>query len=125
MFAGHVGAALALGRGERRVNIGVFVAAAMLLDFTLWVLVLMGWESVIIPADFARTHQVRFVFSHWLLDALVHRPEMPLLGSSSRMAGLGLWNHMPVALAMEAVIALIAVCALIAWLGKYPRERAA
>ena len=28
MFAGHVGVALAVGRVERRVNLGVFVAAA-------------------------------------------------------------------------------------------------
>jgi membrane-bound metal-dependent hydrolase YbcI (DUF457 family) len=223
MFAGHVGAALAIGRAERRVNIGVFVAAALLLDFVLWVLVLLGREAVVIPADIARTHQVHYlfpyshslaggavwsalaavlgwfvyarlgssrvraslliaaaVFSHWLLDALVHRPEMPLLGSTSRMVGLGLWNHMPVALAVEAMITvlglclfirggslsagksaalaalnliiiagtvagltlappppsgpamavtslliLIAVCALTAWLGRQPRERAA
>jgi hypothetical protein len=30
MFAGHVGAALAIGRAERCVNVGVFVTAALL-----------------------------------------------------------------------------------------------
>jgi hypothetical protein len=68
MFAGHIGAALAIGRAERRVSVGVFVAAALLLDFH-WLFVLLGWESVAIPAAFANTHQPEFVFpySHGLL----------------------------------------------------------
>ena len=32
MFAGHIGTALAIGRAERAVNVGVFIAAALLLD---------------------------------------------------------------------------------------------
>ena len=31
MFAGHIGAALAIGRAEPRVNVGVFVLAALCL----------------------------------------------------------------------------------------------
>ena len=147
MFAGHVGVALAVGRADRRVNVGVFVAAALLLDIVLWLLVSVGVESVTIPADFAGTHQPGFVFpyshgltaavlwsaiaagaallyrparqahkwrvallvagavfSHWLLDALVHRPEMPLAGSGSPMVGLALWDTMPLALSVEAAI---------------------
>ena len=46
------------------------------------------------------------VLSHWLLDALVHRPELPVLGEDSMNLGLGLWDTMPVALAVEAAIAL-------------------
>ena len=149
MFAGHLGAALAIGRAERRINLGVFAFAAMLLDFVLWLSVLLGWESVFIPADFARTHQPAFVFpyshgllaavgwsvlaaaatfllyprlqqakaraaalvalavfSHWLLDAAVHAPELPLAGSGSLKLGLGLWNMMPLALSVEAAVAM-------------------
>ena len=57
MFAGHVGVALALGRAERRVNVGVLVAPARLLDLVLWLLILLGWEFASIPADFARTRK--------------------------------------------------------------------
>jgi hypothetical protein len=32
------------------------------------------------------------VASHWLLDFIVHPPELPLLFSQSHMVGLGLWN---------------------------------
>jgi hypothetical protein len=150
MFAGHVGAALAVGRAERRVNVGVFVAAALLLDVVLWLFLLLGWESVAIPDNFARTHQPEFVFpfshglaaslvwsvlaavaawaacarlgsarsraavlvgaavfSHWVIDVVVHQPEMPLAGASSPKVGLGLWQNMPIALAVEAVIVAI------------------
>jgi hypothetical protein len=147
MFAGHIGAALAIGRAEPRVNVGVFIAAALLLDLLLWVFVLLGWEAVSIPADFADTHQAVFTFpyshgllaslfwsalaavfvvfiyssigkwrvaalvaiavlSHWALDAIVHRPELPLLGPASRSVGVGLWNHMRAALGLEATIVI-------------------
>ena len=223
MFAGHIGAALAIGRAERQMNVGVFVVAALLLDLVLWLFVLLGWESVTIPANFANTHQPEFVFpyshglvasvvwsalagtaalvwcaglvttkwrvatliaaavfSHWALDALVHRPELPLLDASSPTVGLGLWQSMPTALVTESVIVvaglylfmsgsmisrgkslalaaltlvilaftvvgmtlapappsawamassslvtLVAVCALIYWLGRLPRDKQA
>lgn len=47
------------------------------------------------------------VFSHWLLDALVHVPELPLIGAGSMKVGLGLWQHMPVALAVESAIVVL------------------
>ncbi len=47
------------------------------------------------------------VFSHWLLDALVHRPELPVTGATSHQVGLGLWNNMPVALVVEAALVLV------------------
>ena len=41
------------------------------------------------------------VVSHWLLDAVVHRPDLPLtLGGDARI-GLGLWNSIPGTLAVE------------------------
>jgi len=149
MFAGHVGAAMAIGRIEKRVNVGALVFAGIFLDVVLWLLVLLGWEVVTIPENFNTTHQAEFdfpyshgllasvgwsalagvatflwyprlsdaklraaafvaaaVFSHWLLDALVHRPELPVAGPSSAKVGLGLWQSMPVALVVEAFIAL-------------------
>jgi hypothetical protein len=40
------------------------------------------------------------VFSHWVLDLIVHRPDLPLYDNSHKV-GLGLWNHPAVALALE------------------------
>ncbi|GAA4366519.1 permease [Hymenobacter saemangeumensis] len=31
--------------------------------------------------------------SHWLLDLLMHRPDLPLFPGASPLLGLGLWNH--------------------------------
>jgi hypothetical protein len=46
------------------------------------------------------------VFSHFILDGLVHTPELPLLGQSSPKIGLALWNHMPLELTIESLMAL-------------------
>jgi hypothetical protein len=47
------------------------------------------------------------VFSHFVLDWLVHIPEMPLLGNDSPMLGLGLWNNLPLALTLEVALVVI------------------
>jgi hypothetical protein len=41
------------------------------------------------------------VFSHWILDFLVHRPDLPLYDDTLKV-GLGLWDYPVVALALEA-----------------------
>lgn len=40
------------------------------------------------------------VFSHWVLDFLVHRPDLPLYDDSAKV-GMGLWNFPVIALALE------------------------
>jgi hypothetical protein len=40
------------------------------------------------------------VVSHWVLDVLTHRPDMPLYPGSSKF-GLGLWNSIPWTMALE------------------------
>jgi len=34
------------------------------------------------------------VFSHWILDFVTHRPDMPLYPGSTTFVGLGLWNSL-------------------------------
>jgi membrane-bound metal-dependent hydrolase YbcI (DUF457 family) len=41
------------------------------------------------------------VLSHWVLDVLTHRPDLPLLPRMGPYAGLGLWNHPALAIALE------------------------
>jgi len=41
------------------------------------------------------------VLSHWLLDVVSHRADMPLLPGSPVRLGLGLWNSIPATLAVE------------------------
>ncbi|HET7696006.1 MAG TPA: hypothetical protein VFK57_09890 [Vicinamibacterales bacterium] len=40
------------------------------------------------------------VVSHWFLDALMHRPDLPLYPGGPRI-GLGLWNSIPATIAVE------------------------
>jgi hypothetical protein len=44
------------------------------------------------------------VFSHWVLDALVHPPQLPLSPGGPSI-GLDLWDDQPLALALELAIA--------------------
>jgi hypothetical protein len=41
------------------------------------------------------------VMSHWLLDYIVHRPDLPLYVGGSRFLGRGLWNHPKITIAVE------------------------
>ena len=41
------------------------------------------------------------VLSHWVLDAISHRPDLPLYPGSSIKIGLGLWNSVPATIAVE------------------------
>ncbi len=43
------------------------------------------------------------VFSHWVLDWLVHRPDLPLYDDTMKV-GLGIWNYPAIALALEAFL---------------------
>lgn len=40
------------------------------------------------------------VVSHWVLDVVVHRPDLPLVPGGP-LVGLGLWNHVGAALVVE------------------------
>ena len=48
------------------------------------------------------------VISHWVLDWVTHRPDMPLLLSGPRF-GLGLWNSIPATLVVELVMFAVGV----------------
>jgi hypothetical protein len=43
------------------------------------------------------------VFSHWILDLIVHRPDLALYDSMSKM-GFGLWNYRGAAFALEMAV---------------------
>lgn len=44
------------------------------------------------------------VVSHWVLDLIVHRPDLPLYPGQSPLLGLGLWNSLPGTLVVEGLI---------------------
>lgn len=46
------------------------------------------------------------VFSHWVLDLLVHRPDLPIYDDTMKV-GIGLWNYPTVALVLEAALLFV------------------
>ena len=46
---------------------------------------------------------IALVVSHWFLDVLTHRPDMPLYPGSVKV-GLGLWNSVPATLGIELTL---------------------
>lgn len=48
------------------------------------------------------------VLSHWFLDLIVHRPDLPLYDDTLKQ-GLGLWNYPALALALEATLLFVGI----------------
>jgi len=44
------------------------------------------------------------VISHWFLDAIVHRPDLPIAPGAATKVGLGLWNSLGATLAVEGLV---------------------
>ena len=79
-----------------------------LLAFLLWA-ALVGGGAYLVLGRRARRLSIALVlgaavFSHWVLDLLVHTPDLPLLGNSSTKLGLGLWNNALLTFALEAAV---------------------
>jgi hypothetical protein len=49
------------------------------------------------------------VVSHWVLDAVVHVPDLPVSTGGSARVGLSLWNSVPATLAVEVPLFAIGV----------------
>jgi hypothetical protein len=51
------------------------------------------------------------VFSHWVLDAISHRPDLPLWPGSTTLIGLELWRSVPLTMIVEG-----GMCAAGVWI---------
>jgi hypothetical protein len=49
------------------------------------------------------------VFSHFILDAMVHVPGLPVVGENSQKIGLRLWENMTLALTLEMMLVVIGI----------------
>ncbi len=92
----------------------------------VWAVLAAAAIGAVVAAGPARRRRLALiialaVISHFVLDGLVHVPELPLAGQDSYKFGLGLWDHPAVAVALEVVMT---VAALVIYL-KATRPRAA
>lgn len=49
------------------------------------------------------------IVSHWILDAVSHPPDMPLVPQGEIRAGLGLWTSLPLTLLVEGSLWLVTI----------------
>jgi LexA-binding, inner membrane-associated putative hydrolase len=92
-----------------------------LLTVALWAVVLSGGYFVF--RRYARGAAViaAAVVSHWLLDAPMHRPDLPLWPGSAIKVGFGLWNSIAATLIIE--VTLFAAGIIIYTRATRPRDR--
>jgi uncharacterized membrane protein len=75
----------------------------------VWSVAAAGVYRAVRPADTKSSLLVGLaVFSHWILDFLVHVPDLPLYDNTAKV-GLGLWNRPILAFGLEALLLLGAI----------------
>lgn len=101
--------------GVERVRIQPGASAAGPLVFESYpvshsLLAVVGWAVLLAAVYFALRRDRRgalviglAVVSHWILDALVHLPDLPLYPGGPQRVGLGIWSSLPATLAIEAL----------------------
>ena len=101
--------------GVEQVRIAPGVLAASQLDFVNYpishsLLTAVGWSIVLGLAYFIVRRRSRgawivaaLVLSHWVLDFMVHAPDLPLYPGGPRV-GLGAWRSVPLTLVLEAIV---------------------
>src|SRR5436189_6437306 len=121
---------LALGLEQVRIDPGN--TAFTPLDFvsypyshSLLLLLVWGVLLALLSRPFTRGRRVfaviaALVASHWLLDFVTHRPDMPLYPGGAKF-GLGLWNSIPATAAIE--VPLFAAGVWIYSRVTHPRDR--
>lgn len=105
---------LLLGLEQVRIVPGLMAASA--LDFVSYPIshslaTAAGWGALIGAGYFAVRRYGRgawvvgaSVASHWLLDAPMHRPDLPLWPGSATLVGGGLWNSVAVTWLVEGIL---------------------
>jgi hypothetical protein len=110
MLAGieHVQFKPGMGAGNYFAAADIAMSHSLLMD--------MVWAGLLAAAYFWRHHYPRAawilfgaVLSHWLLDWISHRPDMPLAPGSHALFGLGLWTSIPATVIVEGGFWLLAV----------------
>jgi membrane-bound metal-dependent hydrolase YbcI (DUF457 family) len=112
--------------GIERVRIVPGITTVTPLDFEHYpfshsLAAVIGWAAAFALVHFAFRRDRRtalvlaaLVLSHWLLDALMHHPDLPLWPGSSTRIGLGAWDSLRLTLEIELTLLILGVW-LYAW----------
>lgn len=80
--------------------VGSVLWAGLAYAFFRWVVVKKNSVAVVVALA---------VFSHWVLDLVVHTPDLPLWSDASPKLGFGLWNNAIATYVLEAVLLVSAL----------------
>lgn len=101
--------------GVEKVRIVPGITASNPLDlyympYTHSLVAALAWSAIAAAVYLARGRGTKpavivgaAVLSHWVLDFVVHRPDLPLVDDAAKV-GLGLWHFPIAALALEALL---------------------
>jgi len=110
---------LLLGVEHVRIVPGATVVTPLLFDHypvSHSLLAVVGWAGLVggIHYFLKRQRIAAFVLgvlviSHWALDAVVHRPDLPLFPGSATVVGLNAWSSLPVTVLIEGALFALGV----------------
>ena len=107
--------------GAERVRIAPGITKVTPLDFEFYpishsLLAVIGWAVLFALVYQAIKRDPRgsvvlgvLVVSHWVLDLIVHRPDLPLAPGSNTKVGLDLWASLPGTVIVEMAIFVVGV----------------
>lgn len=75
-----------------------------LLAVVLWGVLFAGLAWAVRRSARGAMTVAALVVSHWVLDLVVHRPDLPLVPGGGPRLGLGLWHSLPATLAVELAV---------------------
>ena len=120
--------------GIERVAIAPGLTAVTPLDFESYpyshsLVALTGWAVLVAVAYVlfrGRSRRalaviVALVLSHWVLDVISHRPDVPLAIGGATKLGLGLWYSKPATVIVEAALFMVGLAAYLRV--THPRDR--
>jgi len=110
---------LMLGMEQVRIEPGITTVTPLnFVDYPIShsLLAVTGWATLFAAVYFLVRRYRRgavvvglLVVSHWLLDVVVHRPDLPLYAGSAQLVGLGLWSSVGATIAVELPILAVGV----------------
>lgn len=110
---------LLMGVERVRIEPGATAVTPLAFEHYPWshsLLAVVGWAVLLAALHFLLVRNRRsaivlgaLVVSHWLLDLLVHRPDLPLLPWAGPVLGLRLWSSLTLTLALEVPLFMLGV----------------
>ncbi len=110
---------LFMGLERVRIEPGATTVTPLVFEHYPWshsLLAVLGWALLIGGLHFLLVRERRsalvlagLVLSHWLLDLLVHKPDLPLWPWGGSQLGLRLWFSLPLTLALEVPLFMLGV----------------